>query len=188
MTAVIDVLRERGYPQVDEASLVRALEDLLPASTDPTELPAADAQYMAAHSGLEITGTSLAGAVERLAARRIAQAAQTLDTESVARLLGLHRTRVQHLLEDGALYAYRDGRRNRFPAWQFTADARPLPGLRRVLAALGPVHHSVVTGFIGTPQPELDRGEGPVSAHDWLASGGDPIAVADIAGGVHQPW
>src|SRR5664279_4473057 len=73
VTAVIDVLRERGYPQVDEASLVRALEDLLPASTDPTELPAGDARVMAAHAGLEITGTSLAGAVERLAARRPGQ-------------------------------------------------------------------------------------------------------------------
>jgi len=61
---------------------------------------------MAEYSGMPRSSTALTGAMERLAARRIAQAALTLDTETVARRLAVCRTRVQRLLEDGALYAY----------------------------------------------------------------------------------
>ena len=58
---------------------------------------------MAEYSGMPRSSTALTGAMERLAARRIAQAAQTLDTETVARRLAVCRTRVQRLLDDGDL-------------------------------------------------------------------------------------
>ena len=190
MTTVLDVLRDRGYGDVDEAVLVRAVQDVLPARTDGgAGAPPADAEaFMAAHSGISMSDEAIAVAGQRLAARRIAEAARTLDTAAVAFLLGVHRTRVQHLRDDGDLYAYREGRFNRYPLWQFTAHARPLPGLRQVLAALGPAHRSVVTGFMATVQPELDIGTGPVSARDWLADGHDPAPVVELAGGVAQPW
>jgi hypothetical protein len=92
------------------------------------------------------------------------------------------------LLEDGELYAYRDGRHNRYPMWQFTSDSRMLPELSRVLLALGPAHRSVVTGFMTTPQPELDMGHGPETAVSWLAGDGDPQPVIDLAGGVREAW
>jgi excisionase family DNA binding protein len=188
MTAVIDVLRDRGYTQVDESRLVRAVQDLLPETDAGAVLTADDRRFMEQHSGLRADSAAVTNAVERLAARRITQAAQTLDTRAVAERLGVHRTRVQHLLEAGDLYAYRDGRYNRYPLWQFTADGRPLPGLRQVLAALGPVHRSVVAGFMTSPQPELDAGAGPQTARDWLLGDGDPRPVVELAGGVLEPW
>ena len=188
MTSVIDVLRDRGYPEVDEDSLARAVEDLLPVTDAVAVLSGPDEEFMRQHSGLQADSAAVTGAVMRLSARRITQAAQALDTQAVARLLGVHRTRVQHLLDDGDLYAYRDGRYNRYPSWQFTHDDRQLPGLRRVLAALGPVHRSVVTGFMTTPQPELDRGDGPETASGWLSGDGDPQPVIDLARSVSEPW
>ena len=190
MTTVLDVLRDRGYGDVDEAALVRAVQDALPARTDggAGALPADAEAFMAAHSGISVSDDAIAVAGQRLAARRIAEAAQTLDTAAVASLLSVHRTRVQHLRDDGDLYAYRDGRFNRYPLWQFTDHSLPLPGLRQVLAALGPAHRSVVTGFMTTVQPELDTGTGPVNARDWLADGHDPAPVVELASGVAQPW
>jgi hypothetical protein len=190
MTTVLDVLRNRGYGDVDEAALVRAVQDVLPARTDGgAGVPSGEAQaFMAMHSGISMSDEAIAVAGQRLAARRIAEIAQTLDTAAVAALLGVHRTRVQHLRDDGALYAYRDGRFNRYPLWQFTDQGRPLPGFRQVLAALGPAHRSVVTGFMTTTQPDLDTGAGPVSVRDWLADGLDPEPVLELAAGVAQPW
>jgi len=187
MTTILDVLRDRGYDNVDEATLVRAVQDALPARTHSGS-PDAGQTFMQAHSGIRITDDAVTAAARRLAARRIAEAAQTLDTAAVAQLLSVHRTRVQHLRDDGDLYAYRDGRTNRYPLWQFTDQQRPVPGLRQILAALGPVHRSVVTGFMTTVQPDLETGAGPVSVRDWLAAGNDPEPAVELARGVPQPW
>ena len=164
---------------------MRAVQDALPGRTDDGAgtLPVDAEAFMVAHSGISMSDEAIAVAGQRLAARRIAEAAQTLDTAAVAALLGVHRTRVQHLRNDGGLFAYRDGRFNRYPLWQFTDHARPLPGLRQVLAALGPTHRSVVTGFMASAHPELDTGAGPVSARDWLAEAGeqqDRLPVDDL--------
>jgi hypothetical protein len=190
MSAIADALRDRGYGDVDEAALVRAVQDALPVRTAAGSgaTPDAAQQFMAAHSGIDVTGDAIGGASRRIAARRIAQTAQTLDTAGVAELLGVHRTRVQHLLSGGDLYAYRDGRNNRYPLWQFTDERQPLPGLRQVVDALGPVHRSVVAGFITAVQPDLDAGAGPVNARDWLAEGNDPAPVVELARGVAEPW
>ncbi|MGS0683909.1 hypothetical protein ACVBEQ_01930 [Nakamurella sp. GG22] len=185
MTTVLDVLRGRGYGDVDEAALVRAVEAALPARADGT-LDDAAREFMREHAGVPVT--DLAGAAQRMAARNIAAAAQTLPTAAVADLLGLHRTRIQHLREDGDLYAYRDGRTNRYPLWQFTSDGRPLPGLRQVLAELGDAHHSVITGLMTTEHAELDEGNGPISAREWLAGGRDPAPIVELARSVTAPW
>lgn len=189
MTTVLDVLRDRGYGDVDEAALVRAVEAALPARSGPAggTLDNAAQNFLRAHSGV-VAVTDLAGAAQRLAARRIAEAAQTLGTAAVADLLGVHRTRVQHLRDDGELFAYRDGRMNRYPLWQFTSDGRPLSGLRQVLAELGTAHHSVVTGFMTTAQADLDNGDGPISAREWLADGRDPAPIVELARSVAAPW
>ena len=105
--------RLRGYPGVDEESLVRAVQDLLPTRSAMVAVTGGERRFMA-HAGVQVTQEAVSGAVCRLVARRILQAAQTMDTGAVVDLLGVQRTRVQHLLEAGDLYAYRDGRRNRF--------------------------------------------------------------------------
>jgi len=37
MTTVLDVLRDRGYGNVDESALVRAVQDALPARTEAAD-------------------------------------------------------------------------------------------------------------------------------------------------------
>lgn len=187
MSKIIDALTQRGYPDVDEGALVRAVQELLPPRTDRATLSEDQRQFMAKHSGVQVTSAGTSAAVGRLAARRIAQAAQTLETAAVAELLGVHRTRVQHLLETGDLFAYRHGRRNHFPMWQF-AEGRALPGLRAVLAALGAAHRSVINGFMTTPQPDLDSGSGPSSVSQWLAAGGDPVIVVEFVRSARDGW
>ena len=50
-----------------------------------------------------------------------------MDTETVARRLAVCRTRVQRLLDDGDLHAYREGRRNRYRSGSSSAANHPLP-------------------------------------------------------------
>ena len=92
---------------------MRAVQDLLPTRSAMVAVTGGERRFMA-HAGVQVTQEAVSGAVCRLVARRILQAAQTMDTGAVVDLLGVQRTRVQHLLEAGDLYAYRDGRRNRF--------------------------------------------------------------------------
>ena len=107
---------------------MRAVADLQPAAgASAAVLDPDDDRFMAEYSGVPRSSTALTGAMERLAARRIAQAAQTLDTEIVGRQLAVCRTRVQRLLEDGDLHAYREGRRNRYRSGSSSAANHPLP-------------------------------------------------------------
>jgi len=107
---------------------VRAVADLQAAAgASAAVLDPDDDRFMAEYSGVPRSSTALTGAMERLAARRIAQAAQTLDTEIVGRQLAVCRTRVQRLLEDGDLHAYREGRRNRYRSGSSSAANHPLP-------------------------------------------------------------
>ncbi len=57
-----------------------------------------------------------------------------------------------------------------------------------VLAELGSAHRSVVNGFMATPQPDLDSGDGPRSVPEWLAAGGDPAIAADLARSARNGW
>ena len=107
---------------------MRAVADLQAAAgASAAVLDPDDDRFMAEYSGVPRSSTALTGAMERLAARRIAQAAQTLDTEIVGRQLAVCRTRVQRLLEDGDLHAYREGRRNRYRSGSSSAANHPLP-------------------------------------------------------------
>lgn len=106
------------------------------------------------------------------------------DTAAVARALGVSESRVRHQAADGTLLAVRVGRGLRFPAFQFDAAGRPLPGLRAVLASAPKTWPPAqVAAFITTPQRELAmRGEQPVTPAAWLAAGGDPAAVTALLG------
>jgi hypothetical protein len=187
MTSVMDVLRETGYGDLDEDQVARALKAVLPRRV-PSSAGSADDAFLREHAGVDLHPGAVADAEAWHVAQRLAETAQALDTPAVAALLGVDRTRVQHLRAAGDLVAHRVGRSNRYPTWQF-ADRRPLPGLRPVLAALGSgAHHSVVTGFFTTPQPELADGTGPTAPAAWLAAGHDPAPVVRLATALSSPW
>lgn len=65
-----------------------------------------------------------------------------------------------------------------FPRWQFTDDG-PLPGLRRVLAALPVDYHPLDVAQFMTSDNEALRERSPAQ---WLANGGSVQTVADLAG------
>lgn len=105
-------------------------------------------------------------------------------TAGVARALGVSESRVRHQAAAGMLLGVRVGRGLRFPAFQFDAERRPLPGLRVVLAAVPKAWPPAqVAAFMTTPQPELAmRAELPETPAAWLAAGGDPAAVTALLG------
>lgn len=100
----------------------------------------------------------------------------------VAEQLGVDTSRVRHRLARKQLLGIRHAGGWRLPAWQFTADGRPLPGLEKVLRALAePVHPVTVARFFATPAPELKVGRRDLSPREWLTDGGDPAPVVALA-------
>ncbi|MEP6798876.1 MAG: helix-turn-helix domain-containing protein [Lapillicoccus sp.] len=168
---------------VDEHELAELLADRLrerPAvgSVDLTE---AEATFWDRHAGLPLApAAAAASAAAALLGDELVsvadQAASSLTTEQVASLLRVDRTRVAHRIRHGELYAFRLGRQQRLPRWQFTGSKgrQVLPGLERVLAVLPEgLHPLSVEGFFATPDPDL----GDSTPAQWLSSGGDPEVV-----------
>jgi hypothetical protein len=103
----------------------------------------------------------------------------------VADQLGIDSSRVRHRLARKQLVGIRRTDGWRLPAWQFTTDGSPLPGLEKVLRALPePLHPVTVAKFFATPVPELRVGRRALSPRDWLAGGGDPAAVVALTHGL----
>lgn len=107
--------------------------------------------------------------------------ADSLDTAEAAERLGISASRVRQRASARQLYGLHVGGGWRFPAWQF-GDRDIVPGLDRVLPHLSKTLHPLsVTGFFSTPQPELVIRDQAVSPLRWLATGGDPGPVAELA-------
>jgi hypothetical protein len=71
------------------------------------------------------------------------------------------------------------------PAFQLVGEG-VIPGLDRVVPRLPPgMHPLAVVRWFTTPQPDLTRMDDPdeaaLSPADWLRTGGDPAAVAELA-------
>lgn len=101
-----------------------------------------------------------------------------------ARRLGVSDSRLRQRIGEGELLSIRgaDGRSHLIPAFQLTEDGE-LPGLRKVLAAIRPdTKLLTIYGFFMTPQPDLESEDGePMTPMDWLMSGEDVDAVAELA-------
>lgn len=94
---------------------------------------------------------------------------------------GLEPEELHERLEEGRLLGvWLDGTW-RVPAFQLTSTGL-LPGLEAVLSKfprdLDPI---AVYGFLSVPQPRLMQRGRMVAPADWLASGGDPEFVMDLA-------
>jgi hypothetical protein len=102
-----------------------------------------------------------------------------LSSTEAAALLGREASNVRRSVGTGDLYAIRrgTGRERVLPDWQF-AGGQPLPGLRRVLAALpDDMHPLAVEAFMLTPHEELEA----AAPATWLATGGSVAKVVWLA-------
>lgn len=72
------------------------------------------------------------------------------------------------------------------PAWQFI-EGRLLPGLDELADAADGLHPLTLAGFMTRPDVDLEVDGESVSPVEWLAAGGDPTVVADLAAGLRVP-
>lgn len=93
-----------------------------------------------------------------------------LTTNEVAQLLGRDPANVRRMHANGDLIAAgQSDRQTTYPAWQFTADDRVLPHLRRVVAAFPPDFHARDIEVVMTSPMEDLRGRSP---KQWLEADG----------------
>lgn len=130
----------------------------------------------------ESVGADFSGseAVPRSSARSAAafvdlMARSIRGDDTLAKFLGVNRSRVSQRVSDRSLYSFTGIEGDRFfPRWQFV-DHKTLPGLRVVFSALGPrVHPLVVDHWVRTPSVDLTIGGENVTPILWLQTGGDP--------------
>ena len=182
---VAELLAERGAP-VSERDLVGLVDEAFGRylGSGAAALSSDAAAVLETHGGIgpvDLHAEERAG--QRLAADLSGLVASALTVQQVAERMRVDSSRVRHRISDGGLSAIRGGRgrTNRLPAWQFTADGQPLPGLRDVLAAVpDDLHPLDLADLMTTPQPDLVLSERPVTPAAWLAAGGDPAAVAAL--------
>lgn len=119
-------------------------------------------------------------AVADTAATLLNEAAGMLTTAAMADVLGRSESRIRGAIADGSLLGVRIGRAWRLPAWQVT-DGRPLPHLRKIIAAVpAGVSPATIGRVMTTPTDELFLDGGAVSPRQWLLAGGDPAPVTAI--------
>ena len=198
MTAVEDVLRRHGY-SMSEQTLAAQLDSLLSVSEQVgvgIDMSFADAAYLAQYSGVDdASDADLAAMDARSAARATAEAGRGLSRNDVAALLAIDPSRVSHQSAAGRLYSY-PGSQGRpvFPDWQFVTlndeqdashpapKASVIPHLAEVIAAIPAGSHPVaVRTFITSSSADLSVHGNALSPREWLARGGDPAAVVDLA-------
>lgn len=114
------------------------------------------------------------------AARLLEENSLALPAAAAAERLGRSLTRIRGAIADGSLYGVKVGRSWLIPRWQLD-EAKPLPHLRKVIAAI-PEGTSAVTleRVMTQPSEELYVDGKPVSPRNWLLAGNDPGAVVEI--------
>jgi hypothetical protein len=187
-TALENALAAAG---TDEAEFVREAVAVLGATVrragsdrPASQLSPSDADVLRAGGfGLEPGRAGDPDIVARTAAHAVVLLAQAKTTADVAVALRVSSARIRQRAQDRSLYAIRDGDEWRFPGWQFDAvTAREIPGLAAVLPSLpATLHPTAVYRFLTEPNPDLEIDDRPASPVTWLASGGDPGPVAEIA-------
>jgi hypothetical protein len=101
----------------------------------------------------------------------------------VAKALGVSAARIRQRATERSLYAIRSGEMWRFPTWQFDPrTGHEIAGLASVIPSFSPTLHPIaVFRFLEEPNPDLEIDDEPTSPFRWLATGGDPAPVAEIA-------
>jgi hypothetical protein len=127
-----------------------------------------------------------AARVRQVLARSAAAYAALVGTAytvaEAAQFLGIDESRVRHRLAARTLYGLRHGAGWRLPRFQFEGGTL-VPGVQRVFPSLEPgMHPLAVARWFTSPDPDLTVEDVALSPRDWLLAGGDPDAVARIAG------
>jgi hypothetical protein len=123
------------------------------------------------------------GAFAEAAADIVAHTAVLINTAytgpQVAALLGINESRVRQRRLARTLWAIESDGAWVYPAIQFETNLKTgkpdkqIRGLEQVFQALpAGLHPTAVTGFVRTPQTELQVGGRPLSVLEWLRSGG----------------
>jgi hypothetical protein len=106
------------------------------------------------------------------------------DVAAAARLLRVNTSRIRQRLIARELYGIKEGKKWLLPRFQFLGN-RLVPGIERVIPHIRPEQHPLGTvNWFHIPNPDLAIGEDevPTTPLDWLASGRDPTAVAELVG------
>lgn len=185
---VADVLQRAGVA-VSEQEFARLVDSVLAEVGPAPVVDPASALSAKEAAALTAVGADLRprGRRERdpradAAATYAAVLATTESVADVAKRLGIDGSRVRHRLARRQLLGIRRADGWRLPTWQFGADGRPLPGLEQVLRVVGDdVHPVVLARFFATRVPELRMAGATVSPREWLAGGGAPQPVVELA-------
>ncbi|MDP5228644.1 MULTISPECIES: hypothetical protein [Arthrobacter] len=179
---VLDGAKKERHISIDNDQFFALAEELADVTTS---LSQGEVDFLVGEAGLPaemFERTRIAAAA--VSVRRVAEDADHrgltgLSTSQVSVMLGRAPSNVRRSAGTNDLYTIH-ARHNRelvFPEWQFP-NGRPLPGLRLVLDSFRVVLHPLdLETFMTSPSEELD-GRSPV---DWLAAGGAPELVAELA-------
>jgi hypothetical protein len=194
--AIAKVLGEHGI-SASEQEIAEAIEEILASSgvrepyPDPRSLLNAEQITLLERGGFELDRLDLGvdDPIARAAMEFALMRATGLTTRQAAKRLGVNDSRVRQRLGERALYGIRTAGEWRLPAFQFAAKGL-VPGIDRVFphvpVDLNPV---AVQRWFHTPNPDLEPSEPgeasgrPFTPLEWLTTGNDPRAVADLAVG-----
>ena len=184
-------LREVGADEsefLDEAiSAIRNGLSRLPSVEPNSQFTPAEVQILR-RGGLVLEPRSVSepDIVARTAARAAVMFIEARTAGAVAKTLGVSAARVRQRASERTLYAIRIGDVWRFPAWQFDPNTgHEILGLAAVIPSLPrTLHPMAVFRFLDEPSPDLEIDDKPTSPFRWLATGGDPAPVAEIAAGL----
>lgn len=187
----LDHVLARHHVGVSSEEFVRHLDQALSTASSPDAEPLslAEVGYLRAHGGKaarDVLDDDPQEIRHQRALSILSQSEQVLAASmsiaETADLLGVGRSRVSQLLSGRRLWAFALGERKRIPRWQFEHGTL-LPNLSEVIAAIpAGLSPQSIAGLMTTEQPELG-GQTPV---EFLATGGDPHAVAELVAGLGQ--
>ncbi len=191
MGAVQQVLESHGV-RASEEEVARAMEAALVASgfqlpyPDPRLLLDAEQTELLERGGFELDRLDfgLDDPIARTAFEYAILRATALTTHQAAERLDVNDSRVRQRLANRTLYGIKVDEEWRLPTFQFSRDGL-VPGIDRVLARL-PASWSPVAVYRWFHMPnaalEDSAGQGrPLTPLQWLQTGNDPDAVAELA-------
>ena len=180
-----------GLPAEDLlASLAESAVDVTDASAG---LPVGELDALR-EAGISLEGApgdpSGAGQVAVGLARSRRFREQALTVAEAAKTLDVTPGRVRQLVSAGAVVTMPGGPGATggdggylLPAWQIV-DGHLLPGLGPVAASATGLHPMTLAGFMTRRDADLDIDGQAVTPVEWLLSGGDPQAVAELVAGL----
>lgn len=187
------VVRRKSLPMkridVDKLRLLMWVADAafdevaVQAASQPPPLTSAEAAVLD-DAGL-VEGQTGPGELERSTIAFQVLLNHSLTLENAAKALSVSPSRLRQRLADHTLYGIKQGRAWRIPTFQFDTKRKNLVhGIERVLPRVNAdAHPLAVVNWFKSPHQDLVIGEEetPVTPLQWLAAGGSPERVADLA-------